>query len=78
MEGAIVMNTREQRTYGLALEVIYKRLTIGEFSILVGKSYRQGQRIVKKVEEKQMLGVKHGNFNRTLSFEDFFFTLGST
>jgi transposase InsO family protein len=65
MTGMVTMNKVEQRTYGLALEVIYKRLTIGEFSLLVGKSYRQCQRIVKKVESRQMLGIKHGNLNRT-------------
>lgn len=64
MEGIIVMNSNEQRVYNLALEVLHDRLSIREFGILIGKSYRQAQRIIKRINEKQMLGVKHGNFLR--------------
>lgn len=61
VEGIIVMNRREQKRYELALEVIHGRLTIAEFSILIEKSYRQAQRILKSVEQRSLLGVKHGN-----------------
>jgi transposase InsO family protein len=65
MTGMVTMNKVEQRTYGLVLEVLYKRMTIGELSLMIGKSYRQCQRILKKVEEKQIQGIKHGNSNRS-------------
>ena len=59
--GEIVMSTKEQKMYELAIQVICKRLTISEFAQLNNKSYRQAQRIIKKVKEKGMMGVKHGN-----------------
>ncbi|MBF0297365.1 MAG: hypothetical protein HQK51_01510 [Oligoflexia bacterium] len=34
------MNKKDQQIYNLALEVIYQRLTIVEFSTLINKSYR--------------------------------------
>lgn len=55
------MSRKEQKLYEQALQVICKRLTIDEFSQLSGKSYRQSQRIIKKVRAKGMPGVKHGN-----------------
>lgn len=61
----IVVNRREQQTYELALEVFGGRLTIVEFSVLIGKSYRQAQRILKNVQSRSLLGVKHGNLGRT-------------
>lgn len=64
-EGAIVVNRKERQTYELALEVGAGRLTLVEMSILIGKSYRQTQRILKKVESRSLLGVKHGNLGRT-------------
>ncbi len=65
MEGLIVVNRREQQTYELALQVINGRLTIVEFGVLIGKSYRQSQRILKNVQQRSLLGVKHGNIGRT-------------
>lgn len=59
--GEIIMSTRDQKVYELAVQVLCKRLTITEFSVLIKKSYRQAQRIVKKVEKEGMKGVKHGN-----------------
>lgn len=64
MREAIIMTHEEQRIYRLSLEVLHERLSIVEFSTLIGKSYRQAQRIIKKVEDRQMFGVKHGNNNR--------------
>jgi hypothetical protein len=62
--GTIVMSDEKQRIYRLALEVRHNRLTIVEFSQLIKKSYRQSQRIVRKVGDKDMLGVIHGNIGR--------------
>lgn len=66
-EGIITVNRMEQKTYELALEVAGGRLTLVEMSVLIGKSYRQTQRILKKVQAKSLLGVKHGNIGRTPS-----------
>ena len=62
--GAVIMKKEEQKIYNLAIEVLHDRLTLVEFSLLSGKSYRQAQRIVKKVQNKNMLGVKHGNLGK--------------
>jgi transposase InsO family protein len=64
-EGTVVVNRKEQQTYELALEVIGGRLTLVEMSVLIGKSYRQTQRILKKIQQRSLLGVKHGNLGRT-------------
>jgi hypothetical protein len=58
----VYMSSRDQEVYRLCQEVILNKLTIKEFSILIGKSYRQSQRIVKKIKDKGMLGTKHGNW----------------
>ena len=70
--GEIVMSTKDQKIYEQAMQVICKRLTISEFAQLNNKSYRQAQRIVKKVNLLGMKGVKHGNtgkipYNKTSS-----------
>lgn len=62
--GEIVMSPKNQKMYELAVQVLCKRLSIVEFSILINKSYRQSQRIIKKVKEKGMRGVKHGNLGK--------------
>ena len=63
--GEIVMSVKEQKIYDQAIQVICKRLTIDEFSILNKKSYRQARRIIKKVREQGMKGLKHGNLGKT-------------
>lgn len=55
------MSRKDQKVYQSCLDVIHGKLTIKEFSILIGKSYRQSQRLVQKVKKKGMSGVKHGN-----------------
>jgi len=62
--GEIVMSIKDQKVYEQAIQVICKRLTIVEFSQLNNKSYRQARRIVKKVREQGMRGVKHGNIGK--------------
>lgn len=59
--GKIVMNTKEMRTYRLACEVLAGKYSTKDFSIMIGKSYRQSQRIIAKVKAKDFLGVIHGN-----------------
>lgn len=62
--GTVIMKKEEQKIYNLAIEVLYDRLTLKEFSLLIGKSYRQSQRIVQKVQNLNMMGVKHRNIGR--------------
>lgn len=63
--GKITMTNEEMRTYRLACEVLAGKYSIKEFSKLIGKSYRQSQRIISKVKEKDFLGVVHGNSTKT-------------
>ena len=60
MEG-IFMSRIDQRTYQLCQDCLCGRLTIQELSELLPKSYRQTQRILKKVDKLGMAGIKHGN-----------------
>ena len=59
--GVVIMSEKEQKKYDLVQQVLNGRLSIVEFSTLIGKSYSQSKRIIKKVKEQGMLGVKHGN-----------------
>ena len=59
--GKITMDNAELRTYRLACEVLAGKYTIKEFSLMIGKSYRQSQRIIAKVRQQDFLGVLHGN-----------------
>jgi transposase len=47
------------------MEVIERKITIIEFAEQIGKSYRQSQRIIKKVKEQGEFGVLHGNIGST-------------
>ncbi len=60
----VYMSSKDQKTYNLCQEVIHGKLTIKEFSLLIGKSYRQSKRIVKNIRDNGMLGVKHGNWGK--------------
>lgn len=63
MDG-VHMSAKNEKVYAWCQEVINFRLSIGELSVLLAKSYRQTQRTLKKVRNKGMLGVKHGNFRK--------------
>lgn len=67
MEGIIAMNKKQRQTYQLAQEVIRQKLSVREFSVLIGKSYRQARRIVQRIRKKDALGVIHGNHGKTPS-----------
>ena len=64
MDG-VFMSRVELKTFRHAMNVIEGRLSIVEFSLMIDKSYRQSQRIIKKVRAKAELGVLHGNCSRT-------------
>lgn len=55
------MDANQLKIYRLSYEVISGKLSLREFSLLINKSYRQSQRIIKKIEERDFLGVLHGN-----------------
>jgi transposase len=61
------MNTRDQKVYRTALEVIHGRLSLTEFALLIERSYRQAQRIIVNIQKRGMLGLKHGNLGRAPS-----------
>ena len=60
----IVMSQKELKHYRLAMDVIEDKISMSEFSELIGKSYRQARRVVKKVREKGVKGSFHGNKGR--------------
>jgi hypothetical protein len=62
--GKVLMSQKELKHYRLAMDVIEGKLTIIDFSFQINKSYRQAQRIIKKIKEKGSLGALHGNSNR--------------
>lgn len=58
------MDATQLKIYRLSYEVLSGKLSLKDFSILINKSYRQSQRIVKKVEKHDFLGVFHGNLGK--------------
>ena len=62
--GKVSMDAKQLKIYRLACEVLAGKLTIKEFSKLIGKSYRQSQRIIKKVKDEDFFGVIHHNTGR--------------
>lgn len=55
------MDAKELKTYRLALKVINGKLKLKDFSQIIGKSYRQSQRIIKRVQDEDYMGVMHKN-----------------
>ena len=60
----ITMSAKELKIFRLGMEVIDGKLSIVDFSIQINKSYRQAQRIIKKLKDKGPIGAKHGNTGR--------------
>lgn len=60
----IEMSQKELKVYRLGKDVIEGKLTIVDFALQVGKSYRQAQRIINKIKAKDTEGVYHGNKGR--------------
>jgi transposase len=59
--GRISMDAKESKIYRLACKVLAGNLSIKDFSKLSGKSYRQSQRIIKRVNQEDLFGVFHKN-----------------
>jgi len=57
----VTMDRNAQKIYTLACDVIYGKLTICEFSLLINKSYRQSQRIINNIKMNGMSALIHGN-----------------
>lgn len=55
------MSTKEFKHYRLAVEVLEGKMTVTDFALQIGKSYRQSQRIIHKVRTTDTMGVFHGN-----------------
>ncbi len=62
--GRIKMNLKELKLFRLGMEVLEGKMTIIDFSVQIGKSYRQSQRIIKKLRKDEVTGVFHGNMGR--------------
>ncbi len=60
----VVLGRDEQRLYTWAMDVIYDKLSLKEFSVLSGLSYRHAQRVVKKIEKKGVMALMHGNHGK--------------
>lgn len=60
----ISMDANQLKVYRLSYEVLSGKLSLKDFSILINKSYRQSQRIIKRVEQNDFLGVFHGNLGK--------------
>ncbi|MBY0413751.1 MAG: ISNCY family transposase [Bdellovibrionales bacterium] len=61
MEGMVLLEKKQVKVYRLALKVLEGQMTIRDFSILTGKSYRQAQRIIQKIRCDDIEGMIHGN-----------------
>ena len=62
----INMSKEAFKQYRLGIEVLEGNLTIVDYALQINKSYRQAQRIIKKIKEADVLGVVHGNKSRPL------------
>lgn len=62
--GKVSMDANQLKIYRLACEVLSGKLSIKQFSSLIGKSYRQAQRIIKRVESEDFFGVIHKNLGK--------------
>ena len=62
--GIIQMGQQELKSYRLGMDVIEGKLSIVDYALQIGKSYRQAQRIIQKIRAKDVCGVLHGNTGR--------------
>jgi hypothetical protein len=63
--GKVSMDTKQLKIYRLSCDVLSGKLTIKDFSKLIGKSYRQAQRIINRIDTEDFLGVFHKNMGKT-------------
>jgi len=60
----ITMSQKEIKAYRLGMDVLEGKLTIVDYALQIGKSYRQAQRIINKIRKSDTQGVLHGNKGR--------------
>jgi hypothetical protein len=60
----ITMGQKDLRSYRLGMDVIEQKLSMTDYALQIGKSYRQAQRIIAKIRQHDALGVVHGNSGR--------------
>lgn len=53
------MSIKDQKIYKQAIKVVCKKLIIVEFAQLNNTSYRQSQRVIKKVKELGMEAINN-------------------
>ena len=63
--GKVSMDAKQLKIYRLSCDVLSGKLTIKDFAKLIGKSYRQAQRIICRIEAEDFLGVFHKNMGKT-------------
>lgn len=62
--GLIQMSLKEFKHYRLAIDVLEGKMSVIDFSLQIGKSYRQSQRIIQRVRVDDTLGIFHKNSGR--------------
>lgn len=65
MRGEIVMGKNEQFTFSVIEDYRVGKISRWEASLIVGKSERTVDRLVKRIDEKGLEGLIHGNRGRT-------------
>ena len=58
------MCQNEIKAYQLGMDVIEGKLSLFDYAVQINKSYRQSQRIIKKIRDSDAKGVMHGNIGR--------------
>jgi transposase InsO family protein len=64
MDGVFLLKKNQAKVYRFALKVLDGQMTIRDFSLLTGKSYRQAQRIIQKIRSNDIDGLIHGNAHK--------------
>lgn len=60
----IIMSVKNQIDYDVLIRVLAGEITGKQAAVLLNKSYRQTKRLIRKVKERGMLGVKHGSLGK--------------
>lgn len=64
MRQGLFMSLKEQKDLDIIYQVLRFEICSKEASFLLNKSYRQTLRIIEKIKNKGILGIKHGNLNK--------------
>ena len=61
----VYMSLKNQKDLDIVYQVLRGEITVKDAAFRLQKSYRQALRIVEKVRQKGILGVKHGNLGKS-------------